>query len=171
MPFSRGSSWPREQICVSSSSCTEGRFFTTELPGKLPNYNRISTKTSHVSWPWSVRESSVSLWFIPTSIWSAVIWTILHHLYPSPIPTTVILLHTNYNVCSLCSCHQAILWCQWCVLQFSSALTLSLETASGPTVWDLSAARRQSQVQVVASDWQDIDQRFHQPPSWVQLIC
>ena len=87
MPFSRGSSWPMDQICVSSSSCTEGRFFTTKLPGKLPNYNGISTKMSHVSWPWSVRESNVSLWFIPTSIWSSVIWTVLLHLHLSPIPT------------------------------------------------------------------------------------
>ena len=30
-PFSRGSSRPRDQICVS---CTAGRFFTTESPGK-----------------------------------------------------------------------------------------------------------------------------------------
>ena len=34
MPFSRGSSWPRGQTCVSYSSCTAGRFFTTELLGK-----------------------------------------------------------------------------------------------------------------------------------------
>ena len=143
IPTCRRSSPPRDRTHVSCISCTEGRFFTTELPGKLPNYNRISTKTSHVSWPWSVRESNVSLWFIPTSIWSSVIWTILLHLHLSPIPTTVILL-PNYNVCSLCSCHQAILWCQWCVLQFISTLTLNLETASGPTVWGLSTARRQS---------------------------
>ena len=29
--FSRGSSWPRDQTCIS---CTGGRFFTTEPPGK-----------------------------------------------------------------------------------------------------------------------------------------
>ena len=33
-PFSRGSSWPRDRICVSYSSCSAGRFFTTEPPGK-----------------------------------------------------------------------------------------------------------------------------------------
>ena len=31
IPFSRGSSWPRDQTHVS---CTAGRFFTTEPPGK-----------------------------------------------------------------------------------------------------------------------------------------
>ena len=34
MPFSRGSSWPRDQTCASCSSCTADRFFTTEPPGK-----------------------------------------------------------------------------------------------------------------------------------------
>ena len=29
--FSRESSWPRDQTCIS---CTAGRFFTTEFPGK-----------------------------------------------------------------------------------------------------------------------------------------
>ena len=32
--FSRGSSWSRNQTCVSCISCTAGRFFTTELWGK-----------------------------------------------------------------------------------------------------------------------------------------
>ena len=36
-PFSRGSSRPRDQICVS---CTAGRFFTTESPGK-PEVNVV----------------------------------------------------------------------------------------------------------------------------------
>ena len=34
MPSSRGTSWPRDGTRVSCSSCTAGRFFTTELPGK-----------------------------------------------------------------------------------------------------------------------------------------
>ena len=34
MPTSGGSSWPRDQTCVSCDSCTAGRFFTTEPPGK-----------------------------------------------------------------------------------------------------------------------------------------
>ena len=33
MPFSRGSSWPRNR---TQFSCTAGRFFTTEPPGKPP---------------------------------------------------------------------------------------------------------------------------------------
>ena len=32
--FSRGSSWPRDQTCISWFSCTAGGFFTTEPPGK-----------------------------------------------------------------------------------------------------------------------------------------
>ena len=31
MSFSQGSSWPRDQTCISSSSWITGRFFTTEL--------------------------------------------------------------------------------------------------------------------------------------------
>ena len=33
MPFSRGSSWPRDWTCISCSSCIAGRFFTAEPPG------------------------------------------------------------------------------------------------------------------------------------------
>ena len=33
MLFSRGSSWPRDQACVSCSSCTAGGFFTAEPLG------------------------------------------------------------------------------------------------------------------------------------------
>ena len=36
IPFSRGSSQPRDQTWVSCSSCTTGGFFTTEPPGKPP---------------------------------------------------------------------------------------------------------------------------------------
>ena len=32
MPSSRGSSWPRNQTCIS---CITGRFFTTEPPGQI----------------------------------------------------------------------------------------------------------------------------------------
>ena len=35
MPFSRGSSWPGDRTCVSRSSCSAGRFFSTEPLGKL----------------------------------------------------------------------------------------------------------------------------------------
>ena len=34
MPSSRGSSPPRDQICVSCDSCIAGGFFTTEPPGE-----------------------------------------------------------------------------------------------------------------------------------------
>ena len=34
MPFSKGSSWPRNWTCVSCGSCIAGRFFSTEPPGK-----------------------------------------------------------------------------------------------------------------------------------------
>ena len=36
MTSSSGSSWPRDWTCVSYGSCSEGGFFTTELPGKTP---------------------------------------------------------------------------------------------------------------------------------------
>ena len=35
--FSWGSSWPRNQTCISCISCIAGRFFTPEPPGKLLN--------------------------------------------------------------------------------------------------------------------------------------
>ena len=34
MPFSRGSSWPRDQNCISCNSCIADSFFTTEPLGK-----------------------------------------------------------------------------------------------------------------------------------------
>ena len=34
MPSSKGSSWPRDQACISCVSCITGRFFTTEPLGK-----------------------------------------------------------------------------------------------------------------------------------------
>ena len=34
IPSSRGSSWPRDQTCVSCGSCIASRLFTTEPPGK-----------------------------------------------------------------------------------------------------------------------------------------
>ena len=43
IPFSRGSSRPRDQTQVS---CIAGRFFTTEPPGK-PQINKSSHKQSH----------------------------------------------------------------------------------------------------------------------------
>ena len=38
MPFSRGSSQPRDQICISCVPCTAGRFFTTERWGEVVRY-------------------------------------------------------------------------------------------------------------------------------------
>ena len=38
--FSRGSSWPRDQTCIS---CNAGRLFTAEQPGKL-NFKRDSVQ-------------------------------------------------------------------------------------------------------------------------------
>ena len=38
IPFSRGSSRPRDQTCISSDSCTAGGFFTAEPPGEVPDY-------------------------------------------------------------------------------------------------------------------------------------
>ena len=37
MPSSRGSSWPRDQTCISCYSYIAGEFFTTEPPGKALN--------------------------------------------------------------------------------------------------------------------------------------
>ena len=46
IPSSRGSSWPRDQTCISCISYISGRFFTTEPPGKL-------ISKYHCNWkPW-----------------------------------------------------------------------------------------------------------------------
>ena len=37
MPFSRGSSWPRDRIHVSNISCIAGRFFTTSAIWEAPS--------------------------------------------------------------------------------------------------------------------------------------
>ena len=41
MPSSRGSSWPRDQTCVSCGYCTAGKFFTAEPSGKPPTFLSI----------------------------------------------------------------------------------------------------------------------------------
>ena len=40
MPSSMGSSWPKDQTCISCSSCIAGRFFTSEPLGKLWGGNK-----------------------------------------------------------------------------------------------------------------------------------
>ena len=42
MPSSRGASWPRDRIHISSGSCTAGEFFTTEPPGKPKKLHKVS---------------------------------------------------------------------------------------------------------------------------------
>ena len=44
IPFSRGSSSPRDQTQVSCVSCIEGRFFTTELLGKQQSIKQKKKK-------------------------------------------------------------------------------------------------------------------------------
>ena len=44
MPFSRGSSPPRDWARVSCVSCIAGGFFTTELPGKAPDSSQGFSK-------------------------------------------------------------------------------------------------------------------------------
>ena len=44
IPFSRGSSWPRDWTCVSWGSCIKGGFFPAEPPGKPENLVKISEK-------------------------------------------------------------------------------------------------------------------------------
>ena len=41
IPFSRGSSQPRDQTYISFVSCIAGRFFTTEPPGKSRGKNPV----------------------------------------------------------------------------------------------------------------------------------
>ena len=43
IPFSRGSSQPRDQTCFSCTSCIAGRFFTNEPPGKSPGVKVIQS--------------------------------------------------------------------------------------------------------------------------------
>ena len=42
MPFFRGSSGCRGQTCISCFSCTAGRFFTTEPPGKHSSQRQVA---------------------------------------------------------------------------------------------------------------------------------
>ena len=42
MPYSRGSSWPRDQTHVFWGSCITGRFFTTEPQGKPQRQIKVS---------------------------------------------------------------------------------------------------------------------------------
>ena len=54
MPFSRGSSWPRDWTCVSCSSCIAGRFFMAEPPGKPWDTGSVQFSHSVMSdslWP------------------------------------------------------------------------------------------------------------------------
>ena len=56
MPFSRGSSRPRDRTRDSCSSRVAGRFFTTESPGQPSNYYIVKS-LSHVqlfATPWTV---------------------------------------------------------------------------------------------------------------------
>ena len=46
IPFSRGSSQPRDQTCFSCTSCTAGRFFTNEPPGKSPGVKVIQSSST-----------------------------------------------------------------------------------------------------------------------------
>ena len=60
--FSRGSSWPRDWICVT---CLAGRFFTTEPPGK-PLYQFSSVQSRSHVWlfatPWiAAHQASLSI--------------------------------------------------------------------------------------------------------------
>ena len=46
--FSKGSSWPRDWTCISCVSYTAGRFFSTELLGKLKDAARLSQRTQNI---------------------------------------------------------------------------------------------------------------------------
>ena len=43
MPFSRGSSWPRDQTCITCVSSTAGGLFTTKPPGKSFEAHQFSS--------------------------------------------------------------------------------------------------------------------------------
>ena len=47
MPFYRGSSWPRDWICISCDSCFTGGFLTIEPLGKSREKPCAATKTQH----------------------------------------------------------------------------------------------------------------------------
>ena len=47
----RGSSQPRDQTHVSCVSCTEGRFFISEPPGKPPNRHKRRNHTIIIQFP------------------------------------------------------------------------------------------------------------------------
>ena len=145
MLFSRGSSWPRYQTCVSSSSCTAGRFFTTELLGKPPKYNRVSTKKFQVSWPWSV-ESPVflfSLFLLPfEAVWYGPFYSISTHLpFPPlwfcyPITMYVVFVHVikQFSDVSGVSYNSAQLWhSTWRLHQVPQFEASVLQDCSPPT--------------------------------------
>ena len=73
--FSRGSSRPRDQTCVSCDFCIADRFFTAELPGKPQNTPLpcLLGQCSRGFPPNSLPASSLSFFFFPRFFF---MWTI-----------------------------------------------------------------------------------------------
>ena len=65
IPVSRGSSQPRDQICISCSFCIAGRFSTTESLGKPMRYiNSVQplSRVQHFATPWTeAHQASLSI--------------------------------------------------------------------------------------------------------------
>ena len=60
--FSRGSSQPRDRMCISCISCIAGRFFAAETPGKPYNMD-----TNLLFCFRALTSATVQLWLLPAS--------------------------------------------------------------------------------------------------------
>ena len=89
--FSRGSSQPRDQACIS---CMAGRFFTTDQPGKPHNYTYIHTQThtrTHVYY-----RCAVYLWHNNIlRCWKEILYTHTHYSLLVRIRHNYIILYTD----------------------------------------------------------------------------
>ena len=71
---SRGSSWPRDQSCISCVSCTEGEFFTAEPLEKLSvnlliiKKKTIYLRTYSILTPWELHKEWRNFSFITTRL-------------------------------------------------------------------------------------------------------
>ena len=85
IPFSRGSSWPRDQTQVS---CIVGRFFSVWATGEAPldALKKYIYKTQTTSIPWAPltgREKLINLFQADHRSFYRNLHTIQHHIHPS----------------------------------------------------------------------------------------
>ena len=70
MPSSKGSSWPWDWTCIYCSTCTAGRFFTTEPKGKPPYCcTSLGFPKNLYSCVWDSRFSWMLLLYTKWKVW------------------------------------------------------------------------------------------------------